>query len=137
MKSAVRLRDIGVKAAGYLLSGGGAAIIDILLFRLFAPVMGVVAGAAFSFLIAAVANFLITSRYVFGRGGLHRALLFLVFASIGLAINVAATTLIWHAFHLPLILCKTGGVGIAFLFNFAFNYLFVFRHRPYIDRAAR
>ncbi|WP_083578976.1 GtrA family protein [Tardibacter chloracetimidivorans] len=126
-----RLRDMSRKAAGYLLSGGGAAVIDISLFRLFAPVMGVMAGATLSFLVAAVVNFLVSSRYVFGGGGgARKAVLFLVFAGVGLVINVTATTLIWQASDLPLILCKTGGVGIAFLFNFAFNFLIVFRARP-------
>src|SRR3546814_3100500 len=44
-------------------------LIDISLFRLCAPVMGVTAGATLSFLVAAVANFLVSSRYVFGGGG--------------------------------------------------------------------
>src|SRR3546814_18025855 len=65
-----------------------------------------------------------------GGGGARKAVLFLVFAGVGLVINVTATTLIWQASDLPLILCKTGGVGIAFLFNFAVNYLIVFRSRP-------
>src|SRR3546814_3760611 len=93
--------------------------------------MGVTAGATLSFLVAAVANFLVSSRYVFGGGGgARKAVLFLVFAGVGLVINVTATTLIWQASDLPLILCKTGGVGIAFRFNFAVNYLIVFRSRP-------
>src|SRR3546814_16550194 len=76
------------KAAGYLLSGGGAAVIDISLFRLCAPVMGVTAGATPSFLVAAVAHFLVSSRYVFGGGGgARKAGLFLVFAGVGLVLH--------------------------------------------------
>src|SRR3546814_21148934 len=114
------------KAAGYLLSGGGAAVIAISLFRLCAPVMGVTAGATLSFLVAAVANFLVSSRYLFGAGGgARKAVLFLVFAGVGLVINVTATTHITPASDLPLILCKPGRVGIAFLSISPVNYLLV------------
>ncbi len=76
---------------GYASTGGTAAIVDIGGFRLLSTVgTHVIIAATCSFCVAAVVNFLLTSRWVFhvratGRG----FFLFLMGATAGLLVNVA------------------------------------------------
>lgn len=121
---------IARQGLGYLLTGGSAAVVDIGLFHLMvASMVGVLLPAALSFMVAAVVNYALSSLWVYRRHwrSLRRALLFLLFALVGLGINASATW--WLAGHLPIepTLAKVGGVGIAFIVNFLMNTFIVFR----------
>ncbi len=115
----------------YLLTGGAAAVVDIGVFaaayRLGLPV---IAAAALSFCIAAIVNYALTARFVFGSDSSARQFaLFFAFAAIGLTINVGVTVLLASRLGLLPELAKVGGIGVAFLANFAMNKWIVFRVR--------
>jgi putative flippase GtrA len=118
------------QAFGYLLVGGLAAVVDIGLFHILLPhVHSVGWTAVFSFLVAAMVNFSLSSAWVYRRKwrSLKRAALFLTFALIGLAINASATWLLAHNLPIAPTLAKIGGVGIAFIVNFLMNTFIVFK----------
>lgn len=115
---------------GYLLVGGLAAVVDVGLFHLMsARFTSVLLPAMLSFLVAALFNYTLSSLWVYRRQwrSWRRMALFLLFAVVGLALNVGATW--WLAGHFPIspTLAKIGGVGIAFIANFLMNTLIVFR----------
>jgi putative flippase GtrA len=118
------------QAFGYLIVGGLAAVVDIGLFHVLAPhFAGVLAPAVISFLIAAVVNYSLSSMWVYRRQwrSLRRAGVFLLFASVGLAINAGATWMLASQFPVMPTVAKIGGVGIAFIANFLMNTFIVFR----------
>ncbi len=119
------------KLVGYFFTGGAAAVADAggfqLLVMTHAPVL---VCAVLSFCAAAVVNFWLTSRYVFAAEFQWRRLgAFLIFAVMGLVINASVTTVVAASLPVPAIVAKLCGIGTAFLFNFLFNLLFVFRTR--------
>ena len=118
------------QASGYLVTGGLAAVVDVTGFHLLAGRMeGVLLPAVLSFLLAAVVNYTLTSVWVFRRDwrSLRRAVLFLAFATVGLAINASVTWLVATALPVPLVLAKLAGIATAFSANFLMNALIVFR----------
>ena len=115
------------KFVGYFMTGGLAAIVDFGLFIALDGLGLVVALAAtISFLIAAVVNFTTSSLFVFRTPiRLARMARFLSVASVGLAINVGVTVLIYQVLpYAPL--AKIIGIGTAFLFNFVAHSKLVF-----------
>lgn len=126
------------QALGYALTGGAAAVVDIGGFHLLSQALpGVLLPATASFLVAALVNYLLTSRWVFRRDwrSLRQAARFFAFACLGLAINAGVTGLL--APVLAPTLAKTAGVGVAFGANFLMNALWVFGlRRPSGDACA-
>jgi putative flippase GtrA len=113
----------------YILTGGLAACVDLGGFVLLVSA-GTQIGlaAAISFVIAAIVNFRLTASFVFQtKGDLRRFWLFLLFAVIGLALNTGVTVAGVTVAGLAPAFAKIVGIGVAFLFNFAFNALIVFR----------
>lgn len=125
------LRALAAKAARYLVTGGIAAVVDIGCFALALKAgIGLVPAATISFLIAAVVNYWLSSRFVFRQKRSLRAyLLFLAVATLGLILNVTLTTLIAAHTPVPPVFAKVIAIGIGFVFNFTLNVLFVFRER--------
>jgi putative flippase GtrA len=118
------------QARGYLLTGGIAAVVDIAGFHLLAPRLGgLLLPAVTSFMLAAVVNYLLTSAFVFRRDwrSPRRAALFLLFATVGLAVNAGSTWALASSLPIAPTLAKVGGVGVAFAVNFLMNALIVFR----------
>ena len=117
------------KFAGYVLTGGAAAVVDIGGFSLLIQAgVDTPLAAAISFVIAAVCNFQLSTRFVFHHKPSHAGFVrFLLAALIGLAINVGVTVGTQHLFGLPAVLAKVCGVGVAFCANFLLNLLVVFR----------
>lgn len=113
----------------YGLTAGTAAVVDIGGFVvLVALAVPLVPAAIASFVAAAVVNYLLTARFVFGQQASRRAFVrFFAAALVGLAINVGVTVLAATQLGLPPRLAKIAGVGVAFCFNFALNALLVFR----------
>ncbi len=124
-----RLRRQGSR---YLLTGSASAVVDIGVFTLgLTAGLPIIPAATLSFLVATVANYLLTSRFVFHREtSLRRYLMFLAAASVGLVINVALTAYLAGHTLLPPVAAKVVSIGITFVFNFAVNALLVFRHAP-------
>ena len=119
------------KLVGYFFTAGTAAVVDVGGFVLLTHWgLPILASATASFLLAAVVNYLLSSRFVFcapvsGRG-------FLLFASaalVGLGVNVGITYVAATYLRLLPALAKIVGVGTAFLVNYTVNAKLVFRSR--------
>jgi putative flippase GtrA len=112
----------------YVLTGGTAAVVDLGGFvALVASGLPVPVAAALSFLLANVANYLLTARFVFGAAPtLRRYPLFLAAASAGFAVNVAVTALLPWALGVAPAAAKLAGIGVAFGANFLLNAGLVF-----------
>jgi putative flippase GtrA len=127
------------KGLRYLLTGGSAAIVDVIAFTLLLRLGLSIPGAATgSFALGTITNYWLSSRHVFGAERRFDGYLrFLVGASFGLAINVGLTS--WlagpppgpalaHFMPLPPIVAKVISIAVSFVFNFAINLLIVFRN---------
>jgi len=113
----------------YMVTGGIAAVTDVggFAFLINARLNVLIAGIA-SFCVAALVNYLLTSRFVFG--GTATAFGFTLFffaALIGLSVNVSITIVGVYLLLLTPIVAKVVGIGIAFIVNFGLNMLFVFQ----------
>jgi putative flippase GtrA len=117
------------KFSGYIVTGGIAAVVDLGGFRLLiASDFPLIASAILSWLIAAVVNYNLTSRFVFKQApNRQRGLVFLLAAAVGLSVNAGMTTLCAEYFGAVPVLAKFIGIGTAFFFNFLLNLLVVFR----------
>ncbi len=83
-----------------------------------------------SFSIAAVWNYIISSRFVFRQplAG-QRFGQFVAVAIVGALMNSGTTWLVTSV-GIAMWVAKLVGIGAAFLFNYAANSLYVFRSRP-------
>lgn len=126
------MRELLVKLGRYFVTAGVAAIVDIGGFVLLVGAgLALVPAATASFCVAAVVNYLASSRFVFGaRPSIRGFARFFAGALAGLAINVGVTFLAATQLGLVPALAKTVGVGVAFLANFAINATLVFRQEP-------
>jgi putative flippase GtrA len=117
------------KLLRYFFTAGTAAIVDIGGFALLRHIgMPIAIAAVVSFCLAAIVNFLLTSRFVFGQAPSMRGFtLFFVAALGGLLVNVSVTLLGSLYFGIVPELAKVVGVGTAFLCNFWLNLRVVFR----------
>jgi putative flippase GtrA len=120
---------IGGKFARYFLTAGTAAIVDAGGFAwLYALGLATLPAAVTSFALAAVVNFLLTARFVFGHRATGRGFTrFLLAALVGLAVNVGVTLVAAELLGVPAVLAKIVGIGTAFTVNFLLNLLVVFR----------
>ncbi len=119
----------------YVVTGGIAAVVDaggfaiLLQAGLPIPVAGTI-----SFCLAAVVNYLLTSRFVFRRASHARGFaIFLAMASLGLLVNVGVTWSAAKALPIAPILAKVMGIAAAFLLNFFLNLFVVFAPRVHSD----
>jgi putative flippase GtrA len=124
--------DTLFKFSRYFLTGGVAAIVDAGGFAaLYYLGIATPIAAAASFTLAAVVNFLLTARFVFGQRPTGRAFtLFSLAALIGLTVNVGVTIAAVELLGLPPMVAKVAGIGASFSVNFLLNLLVVFRVRP-------
>jgi putative flippase GtrA len=115
----------------YILTGGGAALIDLAIFAyLSAGIMPIPAAATCSFIVAAVSNYILTSLFVYKtKLDVRRLSLFVAVATIGLLINVSVTVIVVRSISIIPVAAKVIGIGAAFLINFTANTMFVFRTR--------
>jgi putative flippase GtrA len=121
--------DLHDKLARYFLTAGVASVVDLGLFALLTRVdVAIPVAAAASFCVAAVVNYLLSSRFAFHRAASLRGFgLFFVAALGGLAVNVGVTSLGHALLGMPPVLAKVAGIGTAFLLNFWINLRVVFR----------
>lgn len=122
----------------YLLTGGAAAIVDAGLFWLLtANDMPTPPAALFSFLIATLVNYGLSSRYVFASApSLRSYAKFLAGAGLGLVLNVSITSVLSARLGVAPPLAKIIAIGITFVFNFLVNAFFVFHKAPAADAAS-
>jgi putative flippase GtrA len=124
-----------VKLLRYFFTAGAAAIVDVGGFAALCLIaIPITVAAVTSFCLAAVVNYLLTSRYVFNRVATLRGFgLFFVAAVGGLAVNVSVTLAGSLWLGIAPVLAKIAGVGTAFLLNFWLNLRIVFRP-PAVER---
>jgi putative flippase GtrA len=120
------------KLLPYAIAGGMAAVVDAGGFALLVNAgLGIAVAGVLSFCTAAVVNYLLSSRFVFGREASVRSFaLFLSGALIGLSINVGLSLIGFYVLGLQPIVAKLIGIVTAFIVNFLINCLFVFRPAP-------
>jgi putative flippase GtrA len=113
----------------YFFTAGTAAIVDVGGFALLCFIgIPITVSAVTSFCLAAVVNYLLSSRYVFNHvPTLHGFGVFFVAALGGLIVNVSVTLLGSLYLGIASVLAKILGVGTAFLVNFWLNLRIVFR----------
>lgn len=123
------MKEIFYKFTKYFLTGGTAAIVDLAGFAFFNFFgINLFFSAAISFSIAAVVNYLLTSRFVFQKKtSVKRFALFFCFALIGLLINVGTTLISVNYFNIIPIYSKVIGIGAAFIINFFLNLCVVYK----------
>ena len=120
------------KLVRYFLTAGVASIVDVGMFAILCTVAVPVAPAATaSFCIAAVANYLLSSRFAFHCAPSVQGFgLFFLAALGGLAVNVTVTSAGHGYLGIPPVPAKLTGIGTAFFLNFWVNFRVVFRPRP-------
>lgn len=120
---------IPLQLSRYFVTGGVAALADLGAFILLLSLdLSVVFSAICSFALAAILNYLLSSRFVFKTEVSGRQfLLFLAAAILGLGVNVGITYLKINLFDLAPSVAKLFGIGGAFLINYAMNRALVFR----------
>lgn len=125
-------RVVAGQASRYLVTGSLAAVVDVGVFALLlSGGLSIPLAATLSFAAASVANYWLTSRFVFqARRSAAGYVKFLVFALMGLGLNVTLTTLLSMYTPLVPVAAKIVAIGISFVFNFTVNSLFVFRAEP-------
>jgi putative flippase GtrA len=123
------MASVQSKLLRYFFTAGAAAIVDVGGFASLCLIhVPIAAAAVLSFCLAAVVNFLLSSRYVFKRAATLRGFgLFFVAAVGGLLVNVSVTLLGSLYLGIRPVLAKVVGVGTAFLVNFWLNLRVVFR----------
>lgn len=117
------------KLVRYFFTAGMAAIVDVGGFALLRLTLTPIAiSAIVSFCIAAIVNYLLSSRYAFNQSPSLRGFgLFLVAAIGGLLVNVLVTLVGSLYLGIEPVLAKVIGIGSAFLLNFWLNLRVVFR----------
>ena len=117
----------------YFLVGGTAAVIDIIIFFLFAKLLGynyLWVGAA-GFTVATLVNYLLSIRYVFEsrvRFDRHHELLFVYLVSaIGLTINQVVLYVCVDLIYVEKMLSKLIATGSVFFWNYNARKHFVFK----------
>jgi putative flippase GtrA len=132
MNGRVTEKAVLEKFRRYFLTAGSAAVVDVIVFAALVAAGTVVApAAALSFGVAACANYLLTSRFVYGAAfAWRRFAAFLSSAVIGFAINVSVTIAALWTLGVPPATAKFCGVGSAFVINFAMvNFIVYSRER--------
>jgi putative flippase GtrA len=126
-----RLPGSSGRLARYFFTGGAAAVVDIGGFGLLSSLrIPIVIAAGSSFLLAAIVNFLLTSRWVFRTEARFRDFfIFLMGTILGLMLNVTLTAAGVIYLTLPRTAAKTIAIGATFLLNFWVNARVVFRNQ--------
>ena len=122
-----------IRVAKYFGVGAAAAAIDLSLFSLFAGLLGYnyLVVACFTFVLATVANYALSVRYVFESGARfvrhHEILLVFVVSAIGLAVNQLILYIGVEYARLNVIVGKVLATGVVFGWNYLARAHFVFR----------
>jgi putative flippase GtrA len=116
------------KLYGYFITAGTAAIIDIGGFNiLYQNRVNIYLAASVSFIVAAIVNYQLTSRFVFNTNPSKNSFYkFFSIALLGMAINVLITVFLINVHNINPMLSKLIAIGIAFFVNFYLNLKIVF-----------
>ena len=124
-------RDELGTAFAYAVAGGVAALVDVSIFTILYHLIGVpIVSAMISFGLAAIVNYLLSSFFVFKSArSLKSFMIFFQFALVGLSINTFVTLQFLFLIDLSPVKAKICGIGVAFVFNYVMNRLFVFTRK--------
>ncbi len=117
-------------ALPYVVVGGLAAVIDLVVFTWLAPrIYWTFVAALMSFIVAAAFNYTMSAVWVYRKDwrSLQRATSFLIFAGAGVSVNATVTAVLADFASLNPTLAKVAGIGVAFILNFVVNTIVVFR----------
>ena len=121
------------KLIRYFVVGAIAAVVDYSVFFLAIKLLELswFLSAISSFFISTLANYELSSRYVFKQGirfkRHHELTLVLLGNAVTVSINIAVLGVTIEWWHWPLFIAKTTAVASVFLFNFAWRHFFVFK----------
>lgn len=117
----------------YFFVGGFAAFINIVIFFLFAKLLGFnyIAVGALAFLVATFANYVLSVKHVFESGarfGKKQELFWVYFVSlIGLGIDTGVLVACVDGFSIELIASKIIAIGVVFFWNYFARKHFIFK----------
>jgi putative flippase GtrA len=122
------------RAFKYGIVGGLCALIDFLVFALFATVLEVnyLIAATLSFLVSTLANYVLSIRFVFASGARfkkrrHEASLVLGVSAVGYLFNIGTLFMCVEYLFVHPLLAKIIASGSAFGWNFGARQFFIFR----------
>jgi len=124
-------KNTAIQFIRYTGVGGTAAIVE---WTSFAFLIGVVhfhylAAVVGSFIVATAANYLLSIRFVFGRGrhSLHKeAFMVYMVSGVGLLLNMLLMWFFVGRLGIPAMTAKIIATGIVFFWNFGSRKMFVF-----------
>lgn len=111
--------DVVGRLLRYLVVGSTAALVDVTGFGVMRYVgIPLIAGATASFLAAAIVNFLLSARWVFGvTATIRKFTPFLVGTLVALTANVLVTAMSASRLGLPWVVSKLLGIAAALALN--------------------
>lgn len=122
-----------LKFVKYFIVGGIAAIVNLIIFFIFAKVMryNYFAIGALAFIVATIVNYILSIKYVFKSGirfGKHKELFWIYVVSIiGLIENEIILYLFASLLHIEIMISQIIAVGAVFFWNYIARNSFVFR----------
>ena len=122
-----------LKFVKYFIVGGIAAIVNLIIFFIFAKVMryNYFVIGALAFIVATFVNYILSIKYVFKSGirfGKHKELFWIYVVSIiGLIENEIILYLFASLLHIEIMISQIIAVGAVFFWNYIARNSFVFR----------
>ena len=119
----------------YFFAGGAAALVEWTTFWICNSVLSMfyLAAVAVAFLIATMVNYVLSSRFVFGRSrrkqSVEVVLVYLVSAA-GLGLNFLLMWILHGRLQINAMLAKIVSTGVVFLWNYTARRWFVFGSTP-------
>jgi|SRR6478736_153889 len=120
----------------YIFIGGASAIVNLMLFLIVLPLIGVSAAALLAFFLAAALNYYLSVQILFRRrakwSSVTEILVFLAVVAVVSVVDLFSTRFLVSAGIHPA-WAKTAATGIGLVLNFAGRRLLVFPERPRPD----
>jgi len=121
------------KFVKYFIIGGIAAIVNLIIFFIFAEVMryNYFVIGALAFIVATFVNYILSIKYVFKSGirfSKHKELFWIYVVSIiGLIVNEIILYLFISLLHIEIMISQIIAIGAVFFWNYIARNSFVFR----------
>ncbi|MEO8113661.1 MAG: GtrA family protein [Phenylobacterium sp.] len=130
------IRKYSVSFGLYIIVGGGAALVEWIVFYLTLRLAHInyVFSAIAGFAVATYVNYLLSVRFNFvsreNRSSTSELVLVYLVSGVGLAINLAVMAIAVEWLHAWIMVGKIAGTGVAFIWNFLARQFFVFARTP-------
>lgn len=118
----------------YFMAGGAAAIVEWSVFWVSTARLGIhyLVAVVISFILATMVNYILSSRFVFGRSRRRQTvevLLVYLVSAVGLGLNSLLMWILHGNLQLNAMFAKVISTGIVFLWNFSTRRWFIFQSR--------